>query len=498
MGRFGLFRFPPKSLLQLNKIIHQLPSFGAKNFDAAGCGWWDRCPSVLRSSYYTAGMWSYTTMLVWKSSCDIDALRSSGLFNQTIDSCVRPQKVPYSDVLVIKRTIHGTGIRLMAEKNLYEILGVSTDAKREEIKKAYHDLAKKYHPDISKNNAASKRKFQEIRDAYEILSNAEKRRHYDTQKEKNFQGDENFEGAGFRYGFQSHFSDDFQRIFAEIFESDIESVAADIQVDLPLSFAEAAKGCTKHISFGAKVPCDTCRGSGHPVGSKRRVCPTCRGIGKVTIPPFKSTCSTCKGLGHIIKESCAACDGTGTVEGVKDVEVAIPAGIDSGDTIRVPRAGNSGRRGIPSGNLIIKIKVAKDPVFIRDGSDIYVDAQISFTQAILGGKVEVPTLNGTHQIKIPKGVQAGQVLVLRGQGLQKHVGFVDHGDQLVRFQIKLPTRLTDRQRAIMEEFAKEEILQESSIFLSGNWWQMIVDYVTENKLLLQAAFALLILFMLVT
>ncbi|KAF3792382.1 Chaperone protein dnaJ 1 [Nymphaea thermarum] len=298
-------------------------------------------------------------------------------------------------------------------------------------------LAKKYHPDISKNNAASKRKFQEIRDAYEILSNAEKRRHYDM-----------------------------------IFESDIESVAADIQVDLPLSFAEAAKGCTKHISFGAK---------------KEVV---------ILLVPSEEYVQLVEALGRLlsphsnqlaIHESCAACDGTGTVEGVKDVKVAIPAGIDSGDTIRVPRAGNSGRRGIPSGNLIIKIKVAKDPVFIRDGSDIYVDARISFTQAILGGKVEVPTLNGTLQIKIPKGVQAGQVLVLRGQGLQKHVGFVDHGDQLVRFQIKLPTRLTDRQRAIMEEFAKEEILLENSIFPSGNW------SVIGRKMVLRSALVPLLL-----
>ncbi|CAN6465651.1 unnamed protein product [Victoria cruziana] len=451
MSRFRLLRFSPKSLLRL-KLIHQLPSFGANNFDAAGSRWWDRNPGVLRASYYSAG-----------------------LLNQIIDSRVRPQEVPSLEVLVLRRNIHGTGMHLMAEKNLYEILGVPTDAKREEIKKAYHDLAKKFHPDISKNSAASKRKFQEIRDAYEILSNAEKRRHYDVeflqnqQKKNNFRGDENFQGAGFRYGFQAHFSDDFQRIFCQIFEDNVESVAADIQVDMPLSFAEAAKGCTKHISFRAKVPCSTCKGSGHPVGSKRRVCPTCRGIGKITIPPFRSTCGTCKGLGHIIKESCAACDGTGTMEGVKDVKVSVPAGIDFGDTIRVPKAGNSGRRGVSPGNLIIKVKVDKDPVFIRDGSDIYVDAPIRFTQAILGGKVEVPTLNGIRQIKIPKGVQPAQVLVLRGQGLPKHVGLVDHGDQFVRFQINLPKSLTERQRAIMEEFAKEEILQENSIFPNGNW-----------------------------
>ncbi|KAK7822593.1 chaperone protein dnaj 1 [Quercus suber] len=272
-------------------------------------------------------------------------------------------------------------------------------------------------------------------------------------------------------------------------------------VKLSLSFSEAVKGCTKDLSFDAFVPCDSCYGRGYPPDAKTKVCPTCGGTGSVTIPPFTSRCGSCKGSGRIIKEHCMSCRGSGTVEGVKEIKVTIPAGwntvchvedqgrskvwtleirfvyqepvmedeevnvtippftsrcgsckgsgriikehcmscrgsgtvegvkeikvtipagVDSGDTIRVPGAGNGGR-----GN----------PVFTRDGADIYVNSNISFTQAILGGTVDVPTLSGKTQLKIPKGVQPGQLLVLRGKGLPKHGFLVDHGDQYVRFRV---------------------------------------------------------------
>ncbi|XP_060673143.1 chaperone protein dnaJ 1, mitochondrial isoform X3 [Ziziphus jujuba] len=378
-----------------------------------------------------------------------------------------------------RRYFHASGFYCSPSKDYYEILGVPQNASRDEIKKAFHALAKKYHPDANKNDPFSKRRFQEIRDAYETLRDSEKRAQYDKTRAT---GSENVEhdagdAKGFGYhhqtgfGFnQAHFSETFKTVFSEIFEDEFVRPASDIKVELTLSFSEAVQGCTRVLSFDAYVPCDSCYGRGYPLDAKRKVCPTCRGIGRVTIPPFTTTCSTCKGSGQIIKELCMSCRGSGVVEGVKDVKVTIPAGVDSGDTIRVPDAGNTGRLGSQSGCLYIKLKVAEDPTFAREGADVYVDSNISFTQAILGGKVEVPTLSGKTQVKIPKGVQPGQLLVLRGKGLPKHGFLLDHGDQYVRFRVNFPTSaINERQRAILEEFAKEEIIDGHNSSNGVNW-----------------------------
>ncbi|KAG7029653.1 Chaperone protein dnaJ 1, mitochondrial, partial [Cucurbita argyrosperma subsp. argyrosperma] len=363
--------------------------------------------------------------------------------------------------------IHATGSCHSIERDYYEILGVQHNASREEIKKAYHALAKKYHPDANKNNPSAKRKFQEIREAYETLQDSEKRSQYDQVATPKlletysiasaacatflliclFRRGGEFENAGFgtgdadgfSYTYRTHFSDSFQKIFSEIFEHETSRFASDIQVALSLSFTEAAKGCTKHLSFDAMVPCDSCYGRGFPVNATKRSCPTCRGLGRVTIPPFTSTCTTCKGSGQIIKELCVECRGMGVVAGVKE-----------GLILEIPFVYQK---------LVVAVdeKVAEDRVFKRDGVDIYVDSHVSFTQAILGGKVEVPTLSGKIEINIPKGVQPGQLLILRGKGLPKHGLFVDRGDQYVRFRIKFPTEINERQRAILEEFAEEEI-----------------------------------------
>ncbi|XP_031736865.1 chaperone protein dnaJ 1, mitochondrial isoform X3 [Cucumis sativus] len=391
--------------------------------------------------------------------------------------------------------IHSTGSCCSIERDYYEILGVQHNASREEIKKAYHALAKKYHPDANKNNPSAKRKFQEIREAYETLQDSEKRSQYDQRHggESENVGFGAGDAEGFSYTYRTHFSDSFQKIFSEIFEHETGRLPSDIQVDLLLSFAEAAKGCTKDLSFDALVPCDSCYGRGYPVNASKRSCPTCRGLGRVTIPPFTSTCTTCRGSGQIIEESCGQCRGMGVVEGVMKVTVTIPAGVDSGDTIRVPEAGNSGGRDTHPGNLIIKLKVAEDHVFKRDGVDIYVDSNISFTQAILGGKVEVPTLSGRMQIEqVPKGVQPGQLLTLRGKGLPKHGFFVDRGDQYVRFRIKFPTEISERQRAILEEFAEEEIKHGIGNSNEASWWQRIVNHVGEPMFVLELSLLILI------
>ncbi|XP_027330468.1 chaperone protein dnaJ 1, mitochondrial isoform X2 [Abrus precatorius] len=392
------------------------------------------------------------------------ALVSYSFVTKTEDSMIPRISLRY-------RYFHSTASSSSADRDYYQILGVHEKASQDEIKKAFHSLAKKYHPDANKNNPSAKRKFQDIREAYETLRDSKKRAEYDkirTHGSEDIEYDQD-DAERFRNAYRSHFSDSFHKVFSEIFEEATTQFSSNIEAELSLTFSEAARGCTKHMSFDALVPCDYCNGQGHPLDAIPKVCPTCRGSGRVTIPPFTSTCITCKGSGRIIKDFCKLCGGSGVVEGVKEVKVTIPAGVDSGDTIHVPEAGNAAGSGGRPGSLYIKIKVAEDSVFIRDGADIYVESNISFTQAILGGQVEVPTLSGNMQIKIPKGVQHGQLLVLRGKGLPKHGYLVHHGDQYVRFRVNFPTAINERQRAILEELAKEEIKEGTGSSFEGNW-----------------------------
>ncbi|ESW13225.1 hypothetical protein PHAVU_008G178400 [Phaseolus vulgaris] len=416
------------------------------------------------------------------------ALVSCGFVTKTEESLI--PRVPFR-----YRYFHATGLSSSAERDYYRVLGVPENASQDEIKKAFHLLAKRYHPDANKNNPSAKRKFQDIREAYETLRDSKKRAQYDEMHTRGSEDTEYDHGDAerFRNAYRSHFSDSFHKVFSEIFEESTTQFSSNIEVDLSLTFSEAARGCTKHVSFDALVPCDYCNGQGHPLDAIPKVCPTCRGLGRVTIPPFTSTCITCKGSGRIIKDFCITCRGSGVVEGVKEVKVTIPAGVDSGDTIHVPEGGNAAGSGGRHGSLYIKIKVAEDSIFIRDGANIYVESNISFTQAILGGEVEVPTLSGKMQLKIPKGVQHGQLLVLRGKGLPKHGFLVHHGDQYVRFRINLPIVINERQRAILEELAKEEINEGNSSSFEGNWWQQILEHTTAPKFMLELSVLILFL-----
>ncbi|KAL6572550.1 hypothetical protein OROMI_013508 [Orobanche minor] len=233
------------------------------------------------------------------------------------------------ELLLSKRFFHATGACHSVNRDYYEILGISKDATRDEIKKAFHALAKKYHPDANKNNPTAKRKFQEIRDAYETLQDPDKKAQYErmTERPGRSRSSEyhNSEWDHFKYARRTQFSDSFHKVFSEIFEDETEYLAGDTEVELVLTFFEAVKGCTKHLSIDADVPCDSCYGRGHPLDADTEICPTCQGIGRVTVPPFTSICNTCKGFGRIIEEYCVACKGSGLCKGVREVKVTIPA-----------------------------------------------------------------------------------------------------------------------------------------------------------------------------
>lgn len=410
---------------------------------------------------------------------------------------------------VLSRSFHATGHRCSKHKDYYKILGVPKDASQDDIKKAFHSLAKKYHPDTNRGNAGAKRMFQEIRDAYETLRDPSKREQYDMLfsrgSKTEFDGSyhDTFSGSNnqrhdpfteFHRQNDGHFSSKFYKIFSEVFQQDINAQANDIKVELNLSFSEAANGCIKQVSYRAKNVCDSCGGRGHLPNAKIYVCPSCKGLGRVTMYPFTSVCSSCRGVGKVIKDYCLTCQGSGVVDGMKHVKLDMPAGLDSGDTINVSGAGDSGGLGVQSGNLHIKIQVGIDPVFTRDGADIHVDKRISFTQAMLGGKVEVPTLNGKTEVKIPKGVQPGQVVVLRGKGLPDPSGYF--GDQYVRFRIHFPSVVTERQRALLEEFAVEEATKEQNTFVAGNWWRLVAENMTRQNVMIGVGILLLIHLML--
>ncbi|XP_078157310.1 DNAJ heat shock family protein isoform X1 [Carex rostrata] len=409
----------------------------------------------------------------------------------------RRQSYLRATFLSTNQAFHATAPRGAMEKDYYVVLGVSRDASQDDIKKAFLTLAKKYHPDTN-NSQSARRKFQEIRDAYEILRDPSKRAQYDQRSsgEEEMRYTANDAGEFRSRTNRDPFSDDFYKIFSQVFENERDAYADDIEVVLKLSFAEAAKGTTKQCSFKAKVLCDSCDGRGHSVNAKRYVCPNCDGLGKVTVFPFTTICDHCRGAGRIIKDFCLVCKGVGVVDGTRTFNIQIPAGVDSGDTIQVAEVGNNGRKGVNPGNLFIKLEVEEDPVFVRDGPDIYVDTRITFTQAILGGKVEVPTLSGKTQLTIPKGVQPGQYVVLRGKGLPrgpKEARFVvSYGDQYVRFRVHFPSSVNERQRAILEEFALEEATKEKNEFAEENWWQRLIGHLTISRVLQGIAIVLLI------
>jgi len=341
-------------------------------------------------------------------------------------------------------------------KDFYRVLGVERKATLAEIKKAYRKLARKHHPDLNPGDKAAEQRFKEITEAYEVLKDPQKRKQYDTFGRVGPEAGKQPPGGGFRgFDFNAGGSGSFGDIFETIFggmgagagrrrreTSATRPVRGeDLHYSITLSFLDAINGIETPIQLARRVPCDVCKGSGTAPGSNRIACPDCRGTGQVQrqtgFMTFASPCPRCGGSGSLSGDSCSRCGGDGRVEKVSRFRVRIPPGVDEGSKVRLAGKGNSGRHGGSPGDLIITIQVTPHPYFRRHGNDLEMQLPVTFTEAALGAKVPVPTLNGTTLLKIPPGIQSGRRLRLKGKGIQSPRGHA-RGDMLVEIQIAPP------------------------------------------------------------
>ncbi len=343
----------------------------------------------------------------------------------------------------------------MSKRDYYEVLGVDRNASAEEIKKAYRKLARKYHPDVNKADDAEER-FKEVKEAYDTLSDANKRAHYDqfghTDPNQGFGGASDF--GGFGDIFDMFFGGGARR------NPNAPRQGADLQYTMVLEFKEAAFGKETQIEIPREETCSTCHGSGAKAGTKPENCSACGGTGQLSVEqttPFgrivnRRICNTCQGTGKIIKEKCTTCRGDGKVSKRKKIKVTVPAGVDNGQQIRLSGQGEAGTNGGPPGDLYIVFKVKPHEFFERNGDDIHCVMPITFAQAALGDEIEVPTLEGKVRLKIPAGTQTGKNFRLKGKGIANVHGR-GKGDQLVKVKVVTPTNLTERQKELLREFA---------------------------------------------
>ncbi len=345
----------------------------------------------------------------------------------------------------------------MAKQDYYELLGVSRNATEAEIKKAYRRMAMKYHPDRNPDDAGAEVKFKEIKEAYEVLADNQKRTAYDQFGHAGVDGSAG--GGGFRGG-AGGFSDIFGDVFNDIFGGGGGGAqsfrGADLRYRLDLTLEEAVSGTTAKIRIPVHVECTTCDGSGAKKGTEPVTCTTCGGHGQVRIQQgfftVQQACPHCRGTGKMIQDPCGDCHGEGVVQEHKTLSVKVPAGVDTGDRIRLSGEGEAGSRGAPAGDLYVEVSVKRHDVFTRDGNNLFCDVPLNFVIATLGGDLEVPTLEGKAVLKIPEGTQTGQQFRLKNKGV-KSVRSGVTGDLLCRVILETPVKLSKRQKEILEEFA---------------------------------------------
>ncbi|WP_017293846.1 molecular chaperone DnaJ [Geminocystis herdmanii] len=351
----------------------------------------------------------------------------------------------------------------------YEILGVSRSATKEELKSAYRKMARKYHPDVNKDAGAEER-FKEINRAYEVLSEPETKARYDRFGEAGV-GGASSGGVGFDPNDMGGFADIFETFFGGGFGGSSTGTATrrrgptrgdDLRLDLRLKFREAVFGGEKEIKIPHLETCQTCKGSGAKAGSSPKTCGTCGGTGQVkraTRTPFGSfaqvsTCPTCNGEGQIIEEKCDSCGGQGRKQVNKKLKITIPAGVDNGTRLRVSGEGDAGSRGGPSGDLYVYLAVENDTHFKRDGINILSEITISYLQAILGCRLQVPTIDGDYELTIPAGLQPNTVMTLEDKGVPKLGNSVSRGNHLLTIKVDIPTKINSEERELLEKLAQ--------------------------------------------
>ena len=357
------------------------------------------------------------------------------------------------------------------KRDYYEVLGVSKGATDYEIKKSYRKLAKQYHPDLNPGDKAAEARFKEVNEAYEILSDKEKRARYDQFGHAGV--DPNFNpGGGFGGGFGG-FTDmgdiDLGDLFGSFFGGGFGGGGSSrrngpqkgetIRTGVAISFEEAAFGCEKEVTVSRTEQCDVCHGTGCAPGTTAEVCPDCHGSGTVRIQrggggfsfATTTTCPKCRGAGKIIHQPCKTCNGAGSVRRQKKLAVTIPAGIDNGQAVSLRGQGGAGKNGGPAGDLLIAVTVRPHPTFRREGTSVYMDQPVSFVQAALGAELEIPTIDGTVKYTMPEGTQSGTTFRLRGKGIPGLNGR-GRGDQYVTVKVQVPTGLSRAQKDALKAF----------------------------------------------
>ena len=360
----------------------------------------------------------------------------------------------------------------MAEqkRDYYEVLGVSRGASEDEIKKAYKKMARKYHPDLNPGDKTAEEKFKEVNEAYEVLSDADKKARYDQYGHAGV--DPNFGAGGFGGGFDGSFDfGDLGDIFGSFFgggfgggrrtNPNAPQRGESIRMSIAISFEEAAFGCEKAVTVERYETCDTCHGNGCAPGTSPEVCPDCHGTGTVQVrrqTPMgvfatSSPCPKCGGKGRIIHQPCKDCRGSGMVRKKKTIQASIPAGIDNGQTLSIRGQGNAGKNGGPAGDLLITITVRPHELFRREGTSVLCEAPITFTQAVLGAELEIPTIDGKVKYTLPEGTQSGTTFRLKGKGIPSINGR-GRGDQYVTVYIETPKNLNKEPKDALKKFAE--------------------------------------------
>jgi molecular chaperone DnaJ len=383
----------------------------------------------------------------------------------------------------------------MAKKDYYELLGVQKGASADELKKSYRKLAMQFHPDKNPGDAEAEKKFKEISEAYDVLKDEQKRAAYDRFGHQAFEGGM---GGGGRGGQQAGGFDFSSSGFADIFEDLFGGFSgggqrgpagpargSDLRYNLGITLEEAFKGKQETVKVATSVSCDSCDGSGGEKGSKPMTCPTCNGRGTVRAQQgfftIERTCASCQGNGKIIKDPCRKCAGSGRMRKEKTLSVSIPAGVEEGTRIRLAGEGEVGFRGGPSGDLYIFLGVKPHPFFIREGSSILCKVPIKFTTAILGGTVEVPTIDGSKvKVTVPEGTQTGHQFRLRGKGMSV-MRSKERGDMFIQVSVETPVNLNKKQKDLLKDFEKAGGDDESHSPQSEGFFSKIKEFWTDAK-----------------